>query len=202
MAESLETKKAPAKEPREIRFFKKITAIPYWLVIFALLMPLANVSCNDEKVIAEPTLYELASGLDLEEALKEPALGVLKKMQTGNPTAMEKFRETMPDFPKLIPYKFLYVILLGAVLAAFIAWITPLGSIAIGMLTMVSMWFFLAQLGQNNANMGIPLLKVEPGPGIHAASFMILSGTAMNLATIIRPIVEEIKARRSAKKKG
>lgn len=44
--------------------------------------------------------------------------------------------------------------------------------------------------------MGIPLLKVEPGPGIHAASFMILIGTAMNLASIIRPIVEEIKARR------
>ena len=202
MADSPETKKAPAKEPREIRLFKKITAVPYLLVILALLMPLANVSCNDEKVIAEPSLYELAAGLDLEKSLQEPALGVLKKMQTGNPAAMDKFRQSMPDFPKLVPYTFLYVILLGAILAAFIAWITPLGSITIGMLTMVSMWFFLAQLGQVNVAMGIPLLKVEPGAGIHAATVLILIGTAMNLATIIRPILAELKARRAAKKKG
>ena len=200
MADSPETKKAPAKEPREIRLFKKITAVPYLLVILALLMPLANVSCNDEKVIAEPSLYELAAGLDLEKSLQEPALGVLKKMQTGNPAAMDKFRQSMPDFPKLVPYTFLYVILLGAILAAFIAWITPLGSITIGMLTMVSMWFFLAQLGQVNVAMGIPLLKVEPGAGIHAATVLILIGTAMNLATIIRPILAELKARRAAKK--
>ena len=202
MADSPETKKAPAKEPREIRLFKKITAVPYLLVILALLMPLANVSCNDEKVIAEPSLYELAAGLDLEKSLQEPALGVLKKMQTGNPAAMDKFRQSMPDFPKLVPYTFLYVILLGAILAAFIAWITPLGSITIGMLTMVSMWFFLAQLGQVNVAMGIPLLKVEPGAGIHAATVLILIGTAMNLATIIRPILTELKARRAAKKMG
>ena len=196
MAQSAKDNKAPVEGAREMRFFKRITAIPYLLVIFALLMPLANVSCNDEKVIAEPTLYELAAGLDLEKSLQEPALGVLKKMQTGNPTAMEKFRETMPDFPKLVPYTFLYVILLGAVFAALMAWFTPLGSIAVGMLTMVSMWFFLAQLGQVNVAMGIPLLKVEPGIGIHAASTLILIGTAMNLATIARPIIMELKARR------
>ena len=185
-----------------MRFFKKMTAIPYLLVIFALLMPLASVSCNDEKVIAEPSLYDLASGLDLESSLKEPALGILQKMQNGNPAALEKFKESMPDFPKLPSYSFLYVILVGAVLAAFIAWVTPLGSVTIGMLTMVSMWFFLAQLGQLNASMGIPLLKVEPGVGIQAASVLILIGTAMNIATIARPIVGEIKARRAAKKKG
>jgi hypothetical protein len=71
-----------------------------------------------------------------------------------------------------------------------------------GMLTMVSLWFFLSKLGQINSAMGVSLLKVEPGIGIHAASFMILIGTAMNLATIIRPIVEELKARRAAKKKA
>jgi len=185
---------------REMKFFKKITAIPYLLVILALLMPLANVSCNDDKVIAEPTLYELAQGLDLEVALQDPALGLLKKMETGNPKAMEKFKETMPNFPKLEPMPVLYVILLGAILAAAFALLTPLGSITLGMLTMVASWAFLAQLSQLNAAMGIPLLKVEPGVGIHAASALILIGTAMNLASIVRPIVEEIKARRKAKK--
>lgn len=191
----------PVKGAREMRLFKKLTAIPYLLVILALVMPLANVSCADEKVIAEPSLYDLAMGLDLEQVLKEPALGVLKKMQEGNSASLEKFKETMPNFPKLDPVPFLYAILAGAVLAGLFAWITPLGSIAVGMLTMVSMWFFLSRLGQLNAGLGIPLLKVEPGVGIHAATFMILIGTAMNLASIIRPIVDEIKVRRAAKKK-
>ena len=184
-----------------MRLFKKLTAIPYLLVIFALMMPLANVSCSEDVVVAEPTLYQVAAGLDLEQELKEPALGILKKMETGNPSAMEKFRQNMPHFPKMEPVPFLYVILVGAVIAGLFAFITPLGSIAIGMLTMVSLWFFLAKLGQISSAMGVPLLKVEPGAGIQAASFMILIGTAMNLASIIRPIVDEIKARRAAKKK-
>jgi hypothetical protein len=40
------------------------------------------------------------------------------------------------------------------------------------------------------------MLKVDPGVGIYAASALILIGSAMNLAVIIRPIVEEVKARR------
>ncbi len=190
-----------AKQNKTLQLFKKLTAIPYLLVLLALLMPMANVSCDSDVVVAEPTLYNVASGMDLEQELKEPALGILKKMQTGNPSAMEKFRQTMPNFPKMEPVPFLYAILIGAVLAGVFALITPLGSIAVGMLTMVSMWFFLAQLGQLNSALGIPLLKVEPGAGIQAASFMILIGTAMNLASIIRPIVDEFKARRAAKKK-
>lgn len=192
----------PMKGAREMRLFKKLTAIPYLLVIVALLLPLANVSCADKDVIAEPTLYELASGLDLEQELKEPALGILKKMETGNPSAIEKFRQTMPHFPKMEPVPFLYVILAGAVIAGLFAFITPLGSITMGMLTMVSMWFFLSKLGQISSIMGVPLIKVEPGIGIHAASFLILIGTAMNIASIIRPIVDEIKAKRAAKKKA
>ena len=156
-----------------MRLFKKLTAIPYLLVLVALLMPMANVSCDDDVVVAEPTLYKIAAGMDLEQELQEPALGILKKMQAGNPSAMQKFKQTMPNFPKMEPVPFLYAIFVGAI---------------------------LAQLGQLNSAMGIPLLKVEPGVGIHAASFMILIGTAMNLASIIRPIVEEFKARRAAKK--
>lgn len=189
-----------SRESQGMKFFKKITAIPYLLVILALLMPLANVSCNDDKVIAEPNLYELASGLNLEESLKEPALGMVKKMESGNPKAMEKFKETIPHFPQLEPMTALYAILIGAFLAAAFALLTPLGSIAMGMLTMVAAWAFLTKLGQMIAAMGIPLLKVEPGIGIHAASALILIGTAMNLASIIRPIVMEIRAKRAKKK--
>lgn len=188
--------KSETRNSREMRFFKKITAIPYLLVILAFLMPMANVSCNDDKVIAEPTLYELATGLDLEQELKEPALGTLKKMQAGNPKAMDKFKETIPEFPKLPTMPVLYALLVGAVLAAAFALITPLGSITIGMLTMVASWAFVTQLSKLNAAMGIPLLKVEPGIGLHAASALILIGTAMNLASIIRPIVEDFKSRK------
>ncbi len=201
MPETAEVEKKTIKGAKEMRLFKKLTAIPYLLVIFALMMPFANVSCSEDVVVAEPTLYQVAAGLDLEQELKEPALGIMKKMESGNPTAMQKFRQTMPNFPKMEPLPFLYAIVAGAVLAGLFAWISPLGSIAMGMLTFVSMWFFLSKLGQVNSAMGIPLLHVDPGPGIHAASFMILIGTAMNLASIIRPIVDEIKARRAAKKK-
>ena len=200
MAES--PKENSVKGARGMRLFKRLTAIPYLLVVLALLMPVANVSCSDESVIAEPSLYDFAMGLDLEQELKEPALGTLQKMQEGNSFAMKKFKQSMPNFPKMEPVPFLFAIVAGAVLAGLFACFTPLGSIAMGMLTMVSMWFFLSKLGQLNAAMGLPLLKVEPGVGIHAATFMILIGTAMNLASIIRPIVDEIKAKRAAKKKS
>lgn len=187
---------------KELNFFKKITAIPYLLVILALLMPLANVSCTDDRVIAEPTLYELASGLDLDGALHEPALGTLKRMEAGNPKALDKFRAVMPDFPKLDPMPYLYAILVGAVLAGLFAWLTPLGSITLGMLTMVAMWAFLVKLAEISVALGIPLLKVDPGIGMHAATAMIFIGTAMNLASIIRPIITELKARKAARKKA
>ncbi|MCF0224414.1 MAG: hypothetical protein HUK20_09100 [Fibrobacter sp.] len=194
------TQKKEPSQSRELRFFKKITGLPYLLVILALLMPIANVSCSDDKVIAEPTLYELASGLDLEQALAEPALGVIKKLQTGNPAALEKFKESIPNFPKMEPMPFLYVSIAGAVLAAVFAMFTPLGSIAMGMLTMLALSFFVANLAKLNAALGMQLLKVEPGIGMHAATALILIGTAMNLSSIIRPIIVEWKAKRNAKK--
>ncbi len=197
-------KKEMAETPhsREMKLFKRLTAIPYLLVIFALLMPLANVSCNDDQVIADPNVYELASGLDLHDALKEPALGMLQKMEQGNPKALDRFRSAMPNFPKVEPMPQLYILLLGALLAAVFAWFTPLGSIAMGMLTMVSMGGFLAQLSKITSMVTVPMLKAEPGIGLHAATVMIFIGTAMNMATIIRPIVDELSARKAAKKKG
>lgn len=192
--------KVEDKESKALRLFKRITAIPYLLVVFALLMPLANVSCNDDKVIAAPNVYELASGLDLETSLQDPALSMLKKMETGNPAAIEKFRQTMPNFPKMEPMKFLYALLIGAFLAAAFAWLTPLGSIAMGMLTMVAMGAFYMKVAEQIDKMGIPLLSIEPGIGYTAATVLIFIGTAMNLAVIIRPIVVELKARRAAKK--
>lgn len=193
--------RAEVRNSREMKLFKRLTSIPYLLVIFALLMPLANVSCNDDQVIAEPSVYELASGLDLHDALKEPALGMLVKMEQGNPKALDRFREAMPNFPKVEPMPQLYVLLLGAVLAAVFAWFTPLGSIAMGMLTMVSMGAFLAQLAKLSSMVSIPMLKVDPGIGLDAATILIFIGTAMNLTTIIRPIVDEVKDRRAKKKR-
>ena len=74
------------------KFFQRLVATPYLLALLGLLLPLFNVSCA-ERVIAEPTFYEIANGLDLEQTLKEPALGYVKKMETGNPKAIDKFKE-------------------------------------------------------------------------------------------------------------
>ena len=151
-------------------------------------------------MIAEPSFYEIATGLDLHDALKEPAKGYLEKMEKSNPKSLDKFRESLPGFPQLEAVPHLFAIVGALVLAAAFAWFTALGSLAMGMLSMVALWAFFSQIGRACVNAGMQVLHVEPGAGIYAASVLILIGTAMNLAAIIRPIVVEFKAKRAAKK--
>ena len=181
------------------KFFRRIISAPYLLALLGLLLPLMNVSCA-EKVIAEPSFYEIATGVDLREALQEPAKGYLLKMEKDNPKALDRFRISMPNFPKLQPMPILFGIVAALVLAAVFAWFTPLGSLTLGILAMCALWALLAQMGEICANIGMQVLQAEPGHGIYAASVLILIGTAMNLAAIIRPIVVEVKAKRAAKK--
>lgn len=187
------------KNDTQFKFFRRIISAPYLLALLGLLLPLMNVSCA-EKVIAEPSFYEIATGADLRETLKEPAKGYLLKMEKDNPKALDRFRTSMPEFPKLQPMPVLFGIVAALVLAAVFAWFTPLGSLTLGILAMCALWALLAQMGSICANIGMQVLQVEPGHGIYAASMLILIGTAMNLAAIIRPIVVEVKAKRAAKK--
>ena len=190
----------PLNESREFKFFKKIIAAPYLLVLLALLMPLANVSCTfDEaqsKPILEASVYDLAMGVNLDEALVPDASKQLHNMIDKNEVTQKKLTAIMPNFPKMEPMNYLWGIAIALLLAAVFAFISPLGSLTMGMLAMFSLWAMLMQLGKLCSAMGIPMLKVDPGVGIYAASALILIGTAMNLAVIVRPIVEEVKARR------
>ena len=187
------------KSDKRFKFFRRFISAPYLLALLGLLLPLMNVSCA-EKVIAEPSFYEIATGVDLREALQEPAKGYLLKMEKDNPKALDRFRTSMPNFPKLQPMPVLFGIVAALVLAAVFAWFTPLGSLTLGILAMCALWALLAQMGEICANIGMQVLQAEPGHGIYAASVLILIGTAMNLAAIIRPIVVEVKAKRAAKK--
>lgn len=203
MLKSNEANKPETKNSREFRFFKKITAIPYLLVVLAFLMPLATISCADGKVIADPTVYELASGINLEEELRDPALGLVKKMASaGNAESQEQFRKEMkmPNYPKMEPVPVLYAVVVGAVLAGAFAWVTSLGSLIIGLLTLLSTWGIYFQLGAINTGKGMAGLKLEPGVGLYAASALIVIGSAMNIASLLRPIVDDIKVRRAASK--
>lgn len=186
------------KSDKRFMFFRRIISAPYLLALLGLLLPLMNVSCT-EKVIAEPSFYEIATGIDLREALKEPAKGYLLKMEKDNPKALDRFRTSMSEFPKLQPMPVLFGIVAAIVLAAVFAWFTPLGSLTLGILAMCALWALLAQMGSICANIGMQVLQVEPGHGIYAASVLILIGTAMNLAAIIRPIVVEVKAKRAGR---
>lgn len=186
---------------KEKNLFKKLTAFPYLLVLLALLMPLANVSCsakNDSKPIAQMTFYQIASGVNLDESLAEPALGQMHRMVKENPKVLDRFKMQMPNFPKMEPVHHLYGIVAAVVLAAVFAWIVPLASTVMGILSMVSLWSLLMKLSHISETLGIPLLKVEAGVGLYCASFLILIGTAMNIATLVRPVV---LARRARKKK-
>ena len=186
---------------KEKSLFKKLTALPYLLVFLALLMPLANVSCSakdNSKPIAEMTFYQVASGVNLDESLADPALSQMHRMVKENPKVLDRFKMQMPNFPKMEPVHHLYGILVAVFLAAVFAWIVPLASTVMGLLSMVSLWSLLMKLSQISDMLGIPLLKVEAGIGLYCASFLILIGTAMNIATLVRPAV---LARRARKKK-
>ena len=190
------------KSSKEMSLFKKLTALPYLLVFLALLMPLANVSCSvkeDSKPIAEATFYQIASGVDLDKSLNDPALGQLHRIVKENPKTLDRFKMQIPNFPRMEPVKHLYGILAAIFLAALFSWFVPLASTVMGLLSMVSLWSLLMKLSQLGNELGIPLLKVEAGVGLYCASFLILIGTAMNIATMVRPVVS---ARRARKKKS
>ena len=186
---------------KEMSVFRKITALPYLLVFLALLMPLANVSCSakdDSKPIAETNLYQIASGVDLDKALTEPSLGQMHRMVKANPKILERFKTLMPNCPKMEPIPHLYGILAAIFLAAVFSWFAPLASTVMGLLSMVSLWSLFMKLSQLGNELGIPLLSVDAGVGLYCASFLILIGSAMNIATMVRPAVA---ARRERKKK-
>jgi len=186
------------------RLFQRLVGLPYLLAILGLLMPLASVSCT-EQVIAEPSMYEIALGLDLGTELKEPATSLLKKMEEGNPRSIERFKDFIPNFPKMEPMLHLFGIAAALFLAAVFALLAPLGyyaslgSLALGMLSMFSLWAVLSQIGALCNAIGMNVLRVDPGVGIYCASVLILIGTAMNLACIVRPIIDDLRAKRSAK---
>ncbi|MBR2197885.1 MAG: hypothetical protein IJ909_05570 [Fibrobacter sp.] len=192
---------------KRFRFFQKLVGLPYLLALLGLLMPMANVSCT-EQVIAEPSMYEIALGYDLSTELEEPASGLLKKMEEGNPRSIERFKDFIPNFPKMEPMYHLFGIVGALVIAAIFAFIAPfgyyasLGSLAMGMLSMFSLWAVLSQIGGLCNSIGMNVLKVEPGVGLYCADTLILIGTAMNLACIARPIVDDLRAKRAAKKKA
>lgn len=189
------------KSSKEMNLFKKITALPYLFVLVVLLMPLANVSCtakDGNKPIAEMSIYQIASGVNLEETLKEPALGQMHRMIKENPKVLDHFKMQLPNFPKMEPVHHLYGILVAVLFAAIFAWIVPLASTVMGLMSMLSLWSLLMKLSRIGDTIGIPLLKVEAGVGLYCASFLILIGTAMNIATMVRPAVI---ARRERKKK-
>jgi len=186
------------------RLFQRLVGLPYLLAILGLLMPLASVSCT-EQVIAEPSMYEIALGLDLGTELKEPATSLLKKMEEGNPRSIERFKDFIPNFPKMEPMLHLFGIAAALFLAAVFALLAPLGyyaslgSLALGMLSMFSLWAVLSQIGALCNAIGMNVLRVDPGVGIYCASVLILIGTAMNLACIARPIIDDLRVKRSAK---
>ena len=188
-------------QDKRFRLFQRLVCAPYLLALLGLLMPVATVSCT-EKVIAEPSVYEIATGFDLSTELKDPAIGLLQKMEVGNPKSMEHLKKTIPSYPKMEPMYKLFGIVAALVLAAVFALLAPygyyasLGSLAMGMLSMVSLWVLLSQIGAMCNALGVQVLQVDPGAGIYCASALILIGTAMNMACIARPIIDEFRAKR------
>ena len=107
-----------SKSDKEKNLFKKLTALPYLLVLLALLMPLANVSCSakdDSKPIAQMTLYQIAAGVNLGDAIESSALKQMNRMVKENPKVLDHFKTQMPNFPKMEPVHHLYGIIAAVI---------------------------------------------------------------------------------------
>jgi len=181
---------------KPFKVFQKLVAAPYLLALLGLLMPMMTISCSD-KVISEPTFYEMAGGLDLKQSLQEPAASYLTRLEEGNPKALEKFRETSPDFPVLAKMPQLYGVALALVIAAIFALMDSEGvfasggSIIMGVMSLILLWIVVLQVKQEFASMGLQLISIQPGAGLYCASTLIVIGTAMNITCIVRLLLNK-----------
>ncbi len=179
---------------KKMKIFRRLTALPFVLTFVAFLMPLVTFSCSDDlkqersKPFAEFTAYELALGISFSE-VAEPGSEFQKrldKIQKENPIVAGQL--TFLEEPARV----LYGIFAGVLIAAVFALFTPLGSLILGACSFVSMWLFIDQLNGVLRDLGLAaFVSLEPGHGAYAAGIMMIFGFAMNLASILRPILEK-----------
>lgn len=173
-----------------LKLFQKLTAFPFLLIFIAFLFPLVNISCS-EKVIADPNLYELVSGVTPETFLDGKERSAVEEMKANEPQLKEFFEQQISTTTIVIP------ILVAVVLAILCAFWTPVGSLAFALAAFVSLWVFIYNLSMTIQTQHYDFLTVSPAVGAWCATFLLMIGIAMNLTVII----QNYRSNRQASKK-
>lgn len=162
-----------------LKLFQKLTAFPFLLIFIAFLFPLVNISCS-EKVVADPNIYELVSGVTPETLLDGKARDAVEDMKKNEPQVKEFFEQKLATKTIVIP------ILVAVVLAIVCAFWTPVGSLAFALAAFVSLWVFIYNLSVTIQTQHYDFLTVSPAVGAWCATFLLMIGIAMNLTIIIQ----------------
>ncbi|MBP5246299.1 MAG: hypothetical protein J6Z31_00335 [Fibrobacter sp.] len=163
----------------DLKLFQKLASFPFLLIFVAFLFPLVNVSCS-EKVVAEPSTYELIVGVTPESVLGEETSKAVKEIKQNEARAKEFLEQPIETSRAVLP------IVVAVALAAVCAFFTPVGSLAMGIAAFTSLWVFIYNLSATVVRQHYDFLVVEPGIGAYCISFLLVIGIAMNIAVIIR----------------
>ncbi|MCK9183117.1 MAG: hypothetical protein M0P13_09615 [Fibrobacteraceae bacterium] len=174
---------------QEFKLFQRLCSFPFALVLVAFLFPLVSFSCA-ERVVAEPNAYQLAMGVKPLSLLEEKERAALADMSEKEPQVSEFFNQRLQTAPILVP------IIVAVVLAGVFAFFSPVGSLAMGLAALVSLWVFIYRLPSTLQSQNYDFLTVKPAVGAYCASMLILVGIAMSLAAIIKyhRLMKQMKA--------
>lgn len=164
-------------ELKQYKLFQRLIAVPYALIFVAFLLPLASVSCMD-KVVAQPNAYSLSMGVNLTKALDAQTIRTLDEIQKNGDESMKIPMRTEP-----MPV--LFILFAGVFAAALFAFLTPVGTLAMGVADLLVLWVFLNRLPAMFEAQDLPF-TVKPAAGAYCVSMLLIIGIAMSLAAIIR----------------
>ena len=171
---------------KDEQHFQKWISLPFALALVGFLFPLLTFSCS-EKVIAEPNAYELAIGLDLEKELGEEEKQVVENMKKENPKAFEKDPLQLQSMPVL------YGIMAAILIAGGFAFISPVGSLVLGIASLTGLWFFIYRLTDLVKQTQFSFITVEPHVGAYCVSMLLIIGISISIAFLIRPLLHKNK---------
>ncbi len=190
--------KVVTETEKKLTKFKRLTSIPYLLIFVAFCLPLLTFSCankvnstEEASEIASYNAYELASGLKIDDIDNKEFKMYMKSVQTLNPDAAAQFKQL--EQPNMV----LFGVFAGILIASIFAWFTPLGSLIMGFCSMTVMWMFINQVQMIMSDIGVKsFVFVDAAYGAFGATMLFAIAFAMNLAAIIRPLVDKFKNRK------
>lgn len=162
---------------KQYKLFQRLISVPYALIFVAFLLPLVSVSCMD-KVVAQPNAYSLSTGVDLKKALDPQTIQALDEIKQNGDESMQ-----IPMQTEALPV--LFVLFVGVLAAVVFAFVTPVGTLAMGVADLLVLWVFLNRLPYMFQAQDLPF-TVKPAAGAYCVSMLLIIGIAMSLAAIIR----------------